>query len=78
MTQPRLHLSRKTLCVGHEIATKDAVGDQPSPTEAEMTVAGYSFCFPCGNAAVNAIVESGFPIEAVLRMFRDGVIEVAP
>ncbi len=71
-SHPKLGYRKRLQCVGHEVAP----GAQPE--EAEMLVAGHSFCYPCGNAALGHLMEEGWTPAIILRMFRDGVIEVAP
>jgi hypothetical protein len=47
------------------------------PEEAEILVAGYSWCYPCGNFALGAIIDEHTVLE-ILKEIRDGVYEVAP
>jgi hypothetical protein len=74
MTSPkRLGYSRPIQCCAHEVAPGSG-----GPAEAEIIVAGYSFCYPCGNGMLGNIIEKNWTVPEMLRMVRDGVIEVAP
>lgn len=66
----QLAYRRPLQCVGHEIAPEG------EPEEAEILVAGHSFCYPCGNFALGSMLEHGHSITAVLREIRDGIYEV--
>jgi len=70
-SKPRLGYKKSMQCVGHEIAPNS------HPEEAEILVAGYSFCYPCGNAVLGVLLsDDPWSTVEILRMFRDGVIAV--
>lgn len=78
MTDRKLAYRMPLQCVGHEIAPPNRLADKGATYEAEIVVAGYSFCYPCGNMFLHYHLQGTFSDQAILRMFSDGVIEVSP
>jgi hypothetical protein len=71
----RLSYDRRVLCCAHEVAPGDH-----GVAEAEMIVGGFSFCYPCGQSALAALLEppGAHTIREVLREYQDGIREISP